>query len=115
MFRYALHGNYEAPIGTPTSILDVGSGTGRWAMEMATEFPLANVIGLDPVVPSGDDAETPKLELDKRPENYAFVQGNVLEGLPFADASFNFVHQRLLIAALPPGRWQWVVSELLRV
>ncbi len=34
--RYALRSNYAAPIGRPRSILDVGCGTGRWALEMAT-------------------------------------------------------------------------------
>ena len=46
MLRYALRGNYAAPIGTPQSILDVGSGTGRWAIEMANLYPRAKVTGL---------------------------------------------------------------------
>ena len=54
MLRYALRGNYAAPIaanGAPKAILDVGSGTGRWAREMAMTFPDANVIGLDILEP----------------------------------------------------------------
>ncbi|HEY7850691.1 MAG TPA: class I SAM-dependent methyltransferase, partial [Ktedonobacterales bacterium] len=35
--------------------------------------------------------------------------------LPFPDATFDFVHQRLLVAAIPEDRWRWVVGELLRV
>src|SRR5262245_65514 len=54
MMRLALHGNYAAPIGTPDSILDVGSGTGRWAIEMATLFPRANVVGIDVAAPQPD-------------------------------------------------------------
>lgn len=54
MFRYALRGNYAAPVNAPTSILDVGTGTGRWAREMAHLFPQTNVVGLDvnPLPPS---------------------------------------------------------------
>src|SRR6476660_204948 len=46
MLRYALRGNYAAPIGQTLSILDVGTGSGRWAVEMAQLFPNANVVGL---------------------------------------------------------------------
>jgi ubiquinone/menaquinone biosynthesis C-methylase UbiE len=111
MLRSALKGNYAAPLSRPQDILDVGSGTGRWAIEMATQFPDANVVGVDVAPPAADaNAAT-----DIRPENYAFVQGNVLERLPFADNSFDFVHQRLLVAAIPAARWPSVVAELLRV
>ncbi len=49
------------------------------------------------------------------PSNYRFVRGNVLQGLPFADASFDFVHQRLLISGVPVRCWQDLVAELVRV
>jgi ubiquinone/menaquinone biosynthesis C-methylase UbiE len=114
MLRAILRGNYLAPIGSPASILDVGTGTGRWAREMAVTFPRANVIGLDVNTPAVDAAsEAQGAEL--RPLNYAFVAGNVLEGLPFGDASFDYVHMRALIAAIPHDRWPFVMSELLRV
>lgn len=115
LFRFALKGNYAAPIEMPANILDVGTGTGRWAMEMAALFPGANVIGLDVVPPPADDTATLGNGLDRRPQNYVYVQGNILDGLPFPDATFDFVHQRLLVAAIPADRWQWVVTELLRV
>src|SRR5579875_2886586 len=35
MLPYTLPGNYAAPVVSPHTILDVGAGTGRWAMEMA--------------------------------------------------------------------------------
>ena len=43
MLRSFMRGNYLAPIGKPRDILDVGCGTGRWAMELATQFPSANL------------------------------------------------------------------------
>lgn len=112
MLRSFFRSNYLAPISQPRDILDVGCGTGRWAMEMATEFLDANVIGADiappPItdnIPSGAPAAL----------NYTFVQGNVLGNLPFADNTFDFVHQRYLILAIPAARWPRVVNELLRV
>lgn len=90
--------------GPPASILDVGTGTGQWAYDVCGEFTEAIVVGFD-VDPSKPD----------RPANYRFVQGNVLQGLPFADASFDFVHQRLLVSGVPVRRWPSEVEELVRV
>jgi|SRR5579883_1750112 ubiquinone/menaquinone biosynthesis C-methylase UbiE len=116
MLRYALRGNYAAPLTQPTSILDVGSGTGRWAMEMAQLFPQANVVGTDLVEPKSETvAASLGYGLDTRPENYAFIQGNVLEGLPFGDNSFDFVHVRLLLFAIPAEKWPVLAREVLRV
>jgi len=110
MLRFTLRSNYLAPIGAPTSVLDVGCGTGRWPVELAREFPQANVIGLD--LEELGSTGTGGLAL---PANYSFIIGNVLEGLPFPDANFDFVHQRLLMGAIPGPRWPGAVAELVRV
>jgi SAM-dependent methyltransferase len=114
VLRQAFKGNVLAPVGNSHEILDVGTGTGRWARAVAAVFPTANVIGLDLNTPPVDEqAEAGGEEL--RPPNYAFVPGNLLEGLPFADASYDYVHMRLLVLAMPHDRWPVVVNELIRV
>jgi ubiquinone/menaquinone biosynthesis C-methylase UbiE len=115
MLRFAFQGNYAAPIKNPAGILDVGAGTGRWAIEMARAFPSARVIGLDIKPPAVDARASAKPDADPRPPNYSFTPGNLLEGLPFDEGSFDFVHQRLLFTAIPHDRWPWVVRELTRV
>lgn len=114
LLRQTFRGNYAAPISEPQSILDVGSGTGRWAREMAQLFPAARVVGLDVNPPPADEAAEAGTN-EPLPPNYLFAPGNVLEGLPFPDASFDFVHMRLLVLAIPHDRWPFVVSELVRV
>ena len=52
MLRYTLKGNYAAPLKAPRDILDIGCGTGRWAMEMAQQFPGASVTGVDIAPPA---------------------------------------------------------------
>ena len=106
--RHVLKGNYVAPLSDSTTrILDVGTGTGQWAYEMAREFPFAPVVGLD--------LEPPMLPTWEVPPNYHFVQGDLRYGLPFADHTFDLVHQRLLGAALPASSWSYSISELVRV
>lgn len=114
LLRHVFQGNYAAPVQNPASILDVGTGTGRWAYEMAELFPRARVMGVDITPPPSDTASMPGAA-DPRPRNYTFLAANVLEGLPFPDASFDFVHMRLLYSAIPHPRWPFVINELVRV
>lgn len=102
--REALGADYLAPVGDPSRILDVGAGSGQWGFDMLDAFPRAFVVGLDPVPgkPAGN-------------RRYGFVRGDVTAGLPFPDAHFDFVHQRLLRAGLPVPAWPQVVAELVRV
>lgn len=115
VLRYAFQGLYAAPLRTPRDILDVGTGTGLWAREMAQLFPRARVVGLDLAPPLHDEMVGSGVGVDRRPPNYAFVAGNILEGLPFPDGSFDFVHMRLVFFAIPADRWPFVIGELVRV
>ena len=115
MLRHAMRGIYAAPLERPGGILDVGCGTGRWALEMATIFPDANVVGVDITPPPVEDPMT-LAGFQSRAENFAFIQSNILEApLPFADHTFDYTHMRLLFLAIPADRWPGIVRELVRV
>lgn len=109
MLRLVLQGNYQAPLDKDEggALLDVGCGTGRWCREMASTFPRATVVGLDI-----ESQLPPGVPL---PPNMRFVQGNVLQGLPFEQGSFAYVHQRLLVGAIPAAQWAGVLHEMGRV
>ncbi len=107
LLRLLLHGEYAALLSPSTQrVLDVGCGTGLWACEMARQWPQALITGLD-------------LDLSHLPvswpANCQFVAGDVLTGLPFADACFDFVHQRCLADTLSAPTWPMVARELARV
>jgi ubiquinone/menaquinone biosynthesis C-methylase UbiE len=73
---------------------------------MSTDYPRSSFTGIDisPIYPG-----------DIKPRNLAFYTANVLEGLPFADNTFDFVYMRFLMTAFTEDDWQKVVKELIRV
>ncbi len=106
VLRNALGADFLAPVSAPTSILDVGSGTDIWARSVAARYPSAAVAAFD--IRPARDAET-------APENCVHIQGDVLDGLPFADGAFNLTHARFLAKAIPAPRWPDVLGEIVRV
>ncbi len=111
VLRLALHGNFAAPIRNPRTILDIGSGTGRWGIEMAKAFPKSEVFGIDLVQPP----EGSITYSDERPPNYHFQIGNITETLNFPDRNFDYVHMRLLFSGIPATAWPHVLDEMIRV
>jgi len=113
IIRRILGGNHQSPLRQPGRILDVGCGTGRWAVEMAAEFPGARVVGLDLVRPDGVD---PMLAtLGPLAANVSLVEADILKGLPVPAGAFDFTHIRLLYSDLPAASWPGVVRDMVRV
>lgn len=72
----------------PRSILDIGTGTGIWAKQVAREFPYADVIGTD--LSLIQPTET-------MPGNCSFVREDSEEEWVF-DKYFDFIHWRLMLS-----------------
>jgi hypothetical protein len=90
IFRLVLGGSlYRAPIADgrppPERILDVGTSTGIWAIEMADEFPNAIVIGTDlsPIQPGWVPLNC-KFYVDDAEAEWNYP----------TDEHFNFIHAR---------------------
>lgn len=80
---------YFAPLNKPKRILDIGTGTGIWPIEMAELFPSASVIGTDlsPIQPTTipsnlhfliDDASEPDWLYP--PEHFSYIHTRILLG-----------------------------------
>ncbi|KAG8830080.1 Slx4p interacting protein [Serendipita sp. 399] len=86
-----------APVpGVTRSILDLGCGTGVWALEMAREYPHATVVGVD-LAPTPVDA-------DQAPPNCRFEIDDVNMGLTHFYDSYDVVHVRLISSGIKDYR-----------
>ncbi|WVQ95608.1 hypothetical protein IAU59_002706 [Kwoniella sp. CBS 9459] len=77
--------------GKTRRILDVGCGTGKWALEVAEAFPNAMVTGVDLCHPP----------IPNFPENFHFEIHDVTKGQGYADEAFDVVHVRDIHAGMP--------------
>ncbi|KFY65041.1 hypothetical protein V496_02858 [Pseudogymnoascus sp. VKM F-4515 (FW-2607)] len=80
--------NYFAPLSDPEFILDIGTGTGQWAIEMGDEFPDAKVEATDlsPIQPSSV------------PENVHFYIDDASEDDWALPANhYSYIHTRVLL------------------
>ncbi|KAK4624293.1 Methyltransferase pytC [Fulvia fulva] len=76
---------FFSPLGKPKRCLDVGTGTGIWAIDFADEFPECEVLGID--LSPGQPTLVPP--------NVKFVVDDA-EDLWLYDEKFDFVHVRLM-------------------
>ncbi|KAL1980064.1 hypothetical protein VTN96DRAFT_4683 [Rasamsonia emersonii] len=78
---------YRAPVKSPQRVLDLGTGTGIWAIDFADENPQAEVIGTDlspiqpPWVPPNVRFEIDDFEQEWHfSQKFDFIHGRELEG-----------------------------------
>ncbi|KAK6345662.1 hypothetical protein TWF718_007571 [Orbilia javanica] len=85
------HGKlHAAPLDEPQKILDVGTGTGIWAIEMADLYPTAHVVGndLSPIQPRWV------------PPNLTFEVDDVEKEWTHKPNSFDFVYVRYMVGSI---------------
>jgi ubiquinone/menaquinone biosynthesis C-methylase UbiE len=83
------HRSYLAPIGdNPERILDLGTGTGIWAVEMGDRFPNAQIIGVD----------LSPIQTVWVPPNVKFEVDDIEEEWTFRENHFDFIFSKVMFA-----------------
>jgi trans-aconitate methyltransferase len=104
LFKMALGGElYTAPISDePQRILDIGTGTGIWVIDMADRFPSAFIIGTDlsPIQPAWVPPNV-QFYIDDAESEWAFAEGE----------KFDFIHGRALCGGI--ADWPRFYSQAL--
>jgi len=82
---------FLAPLEEPKKVLDIGTGSGIWAIDFADQFPSAEVIGVDlsPVQPSFV------------PPNCRFEIEDVIQPWTYPLNSFDYIHLRMMTGSIP--------------
>ncbi|PWW78216.1 S-adenosyl-L-methionine-dependent methyltransferase, partial [Tuber magnatum] len=93
---------HAAPIQDPKRILDLGTGTGIWAIDAADTYPQARVIGTDlsPIQPS------------LVPPNLHFEIDDIEETWEFPRNTFSYIHIRQLSGFIKD--WPRLYAQALR-
>ncbi|KAI9331048.1 S-adenosyl-L-methionine-dependent methyltransferase, partial [Obelidium mucronatum] len=113
MLRYAFGSDVVCPEARKiikrhgAKVLDVGCANGAW---MDSLFTAGNVNCEYHGVDVAEDAFEFGTVCGAK-----IVVGNVLEGLPYEDNTFDYVHQRMLVLGIPKEKWPQVFRELIRV
>ncbi|TFK48526.1 S-adenosyl-L-methionine-dependent methyltransferase [Heliocybe sulcata] len=96
-----------APVNLKSSdhVLDCGTGSGIWALNLAKEMPDVRIQGID---------IEPRLFPSDKPDNTQFAVATATSLPKDWENEFSLVNQRLLIAALKSSEWPVVLGEIHR-
>jgi ubiquinone/menaquinone biosynthesis C-methylase UbiE len=96
-----------------THILDIGCGSGGWALDVAFANSAAEVAGIDISETLINYANARARSQGQT--NATFEVMDISQPLAFSDASFDLVNSRLLVGSLPRPIWPRLVQESFRI
>ncbi|KAJ5350321.1 hypothetical protein N7541_008048 [Penicillium brevicompactum] len=93
---------FRAPIGDdPKQILDLGTGKGTWAIDVADMFPAATVRGVDLFPPP----------VTWMPPNCVLEVDNALQEWTWRE-QFDLIHMRIMIGSFDPREWNQIYKKI---
>lgn len=92
-------------------ILDLACGPGQWAMTVGNRYPQVHVTGIDI---SQRMIAWAKAHVQDATQVH-FLEGNILEKMPFPDASFDCINARFLFGLMNKDAWRPLIAECFRL
>ncbi|THV00856.1 hypothetical protein K435DRAFT_854375 [Dendrothele bispora CBS 962.96] len=96
----------------PARVLDIGCGTGSWILDCARTWRHTHFVGIDVVPLHPDLQQVGSADLARR---VIWHQCNFLDGLPFPNEEFDFVHIKRIGMGVPEDKWDYLFEEITRV
>ncbi|KAI9322779.1 S-adenosyl-L-methionine-dependent methyltransferase [Dichotomocladium elegans] len=110
MLKASFGTNFDSPVHDALEegieVLDSGCGPATWTLEMAEQYPKSKFHGTD---------VSPRFPEVVKPANCQFHLQNIVDGAPFPEDTFGFIHQRLLVLGLLTKDWPKAIDGLMRV
>ncbi|RGB41058.1 S-adenosyl-L-methionine-dependent methyltransferase [Rhizophagus diaphanus] len=115
LYRYIWQSIYSSPMHDKLAlgnlkVLDSGCGPGAWILDMANSYKESIFVGVD-LSPT----MFPSVQNKNTPDNVAFLERNIIEGFPFPNDTFDFVHQGFMNFAFTKNQWQDVIFDIVRI
>jgi ubiquinone/menaquinone biosynthesis C-methylase UbiE len=103
----------QADVSTISSVLDIASGSGEWAIATAQAYPHMQVVGIDSDIQMVDNARA-RAKV-RGIDNVRFAVMAPFEPLDISGGSFDLVNVRFIVGLIPAEAWPKVLQEFWRV
>ncbi|KAL9099677.1 MAG: hypothetical protein Q9163_004851, partial [Psora crenata] len=101
-----------APLADPKRVLDIGTGTGIWAIEMGEQYPEAEVTGID-LQPASNDVKKLNQRGDRVPDNVIFEIDDIeAKDWTWPDNHFDYIHSRFMLCSI--SSWKRFIRKAFR-
>lgn len=94
-------------------VLDVGCGPGGWLLDLVTQYPHLQGVGID--ISQLMIAYATRLAMTQQLANVQFSMMDATKALDFPDKSFDLVNARILTGFLSTPQWAGLLSECARI
>jgi SAM-dependent methyltransferase len=115
LFTRAMGGLFpdELDLSGIRRVLDLGCGPGQWANEVAFEYPVWEVVGVD-INETMIGYATAFARVQGRP-NISFEVMDIKQLLTFPDAAFDLINARFIVGLQDRASWPTLLAECRRV
>ncbi|CAI2178919.1 10167_t:CDS:2 [Funneliformis geosporum] len=113
-FRYIWNSYFSSPVERTLHngafILDLRCGTGTFLLDLCSQYQSSNFVGID-----RRDDYFPR-DLSKNSKNVKFIKHDILDGIPYADNTFDFIYMRFMMKYFTEAEWKTnIIPEIFRV